>query len=140
MAFSAFQPSGYQQSSYQIVVANAPVVTIPAYNGRPPLERGDYQPTFHELERERRLGKLAALKEQEREAELDLRAQEIRIEELEIKRLRKGLADQQLQAELLALIQEQQEIMRRQSELQAMIDFFIMEDDALVVLLMCNPF
>jgi len=107
----------------------------PAPNGNK-----EYRPTSHELRHIERLNKIEQLKLKERVVKQDFKAKEIQIEDLELQRLKEGLADKELQAQLLQLLLEQQQIKLMQMQLEREIRFLILEDDALLILLLSSPF
>lgn len=115
---SVFNPTVYN-------TGGTPPAVIISPNGN---RRQEYQPTYYELQNQR------AIERQFEEAELDLKANEIKIEELEFKRLR-DLADQAMQLELLQLMAQQQELMLLIEELQQQ-KLRVMRDDDEFVLLM----
>jgi len=90
----------------------------------------EYRPTYHEL-RERR-----EIERKFEEAQLNLKATEIKIEEVEFRRLR-DLADQALQMELLGLIGQQQQLERLLEQLQQQKLRALNDDDDFIALLMC---
>lgn len=105
-------------------------------NGR----KQEYTPTSHELTRIERLNKIEQLKLKSNVVTEDLKAQEIRIEELELKRLREGLADKKLQAELLRLMAQRYEMALMQLELMRLIEEMLLEEEALLVILLSSTF
>ncbi len=105
------------------------VCEISAPNGNRPRE---YQPTYHELRERRRI------EEKFEEAELALKSTEIKIEQLEFRRLR-DLADSAMQFELLGLIAQQQELSRLLHELQQQKLRALQDDDDFMMLLMSLP-
>ena len=89
-----------------------------------------YQPTSYELRARREL------EDKLNNAELDVKAAQIKIENLEFKRLR-DLADEAMQLELLMLLKEEQ---RLQKILDSIIQkklAVLRDDDDFAVLLMC---
>lgn len=133
--FSAFQ-WGFQ-AGFQVVYP--PIANI-AYNGNStkPI-RQEYQPTSYELQHIERLNAIEAAKLKSKVVGEDLRAKEREIEELELRRLQEGLADQLLQLQLLQLLQEQQQMIVMQLELERVIREIMEEDEALFVILMTMP-
>lgn len=90
----------------------------------------EYQPTYHEL-RERR-----EIERKFEEAQLDLKAKQIRIEDLEFKRLH-DLSDQAMQMELLQLLAQQYELQQLLEQLQQQKLRALNEDDEFVFLMTC---
>lgn len=131
--FCGFQPSGFQNNAYEII-------TIFGNSSPAPNGNKEYVPSYYELQRIERLNKIEHTKARKQIAENDLRAKEWQIEELELKRLREGLADQRLQAELLELFLERQQILLAQAELERLILEMMEEDEAIVVILLTLPF
>ena len=124
MAFqgNAFQGSGFQIGRFGGV---PPIVEItPNGNGR-----REYQPTYHELRNQREIERRFE------EAQLSLKSTEIKIEQLEFKRL-SDLADRAMQLELLQLVAQQHEWVQlieqlQQQRLRALAD----DEDVLAVLM-----
>jgi len=126
--FSAYWGQAYWNQGYQV-----------ARNGGEPVQplnpnggRREYQPTYHELREQR------AIERRLEEAELNLKATQIKVEELEFKRL-SDLADQAMQAELLFLLSQQQELEQILYGLQQQKLRALNEDDELLMLLMALP-
>jgi len=103
----------------------APVVIAP--NGN---RRQEYQPTYYEL-KERR-----DIERKFEEAELNLKANQIKVETLEFKRL-SDLADNAMQLELLQLLAQQQELTQLIERLQQQRLRALQDDDDLIAILMC---
>jgi hypothetical protein len=107
--------SGFLDEAYW-VTGPAPIEVL-APNGN---RRQEYQPTYHELK------ELRDIERKFEEARLDLKSNQIKIEELEFKRLQ-DLADKSMQLELLQLLAQQQELVQlieqlQQQKLRAMND------------------
>lgn len=124
MAFSAFQSNVCQSMGFQIVRRK----TLTPNGNR----KREYQPTYYELQQRR------AIEREFEKAELDLKSNQIKIEDLEFRRLR-DLADESMQKELLLLIIQQNELQQlfnrlHQQKLKALSD-----DDEFLMLLMCLP-
>ncbi len=132
MAFySAFWGQAYWNQSFQIARSGAvppPAVVTLAPNGG----RREYQPTYHELRERHRLER------QFEEAQLDLKSTEIKIEELEFKRL-SDLADRTMQLELLQLLATQHELQQLLDSLQQQKLRALQDDDDFMMLLMAYP-
>jgi len=103
-----------------------PVVVAP--NGN----RQEYQPTYHEM-RERR-----EIERKFEEAKLELKSTEIKIENLEFKRLQ-DLADQAMQLELLQLLALQNDLTLLIEQLQQQKLRALNDDDEVMFLMMCLP-
>lgn len=129
--FSAFQGNAFQSNAWQIVTA----ISVITPNGG--AVRHEYQPTYYELENHRK--KLKAFKDSEREAELELKSVEYKIEDLEFRRLR-DLADKNMQLELIALIKEQHILNQLLQELQIRKQQWRREEDDILILMMSMPF
>jgi hypothetical protein len=91
--------------------------------------RREYQPTYHEL-RERR-----EIERKFEEAQLDLKSTQIKIENLEFKRL-SDLADRAMQMELLQLLATQHQLQQLIDQLQQQKLRALQDDDDFVMLLM----
>lgn len=135
MGFSSFQ-IGFQ-AGFQV---KYPATKIPAYNGNSTKRYREYTPTSHELRNIERLNEIERLKVKKEIADQELKAKEYQIEELELERLKEGLADQQLQFELMQLFAQQRDILLRTLELERLIKELQDEDEAIMVLLLCSPF
>lgn len=101
--------------------------------GTPPAPNGgrrEYQPTYHEL-RERR-----EIERKFEEAQLDLKSTQIKIVDLEFKRLQ-DLSDQSMQIELLQLLAQQHELTQLIEQLQQQKLRALNEDDEFVFLMTC---
>jgi hypothetical protein len=133
MYFGSYQ-GAYFGSYYGQAGVIPPVPDIFAPNGG---ARRDYQPTSYELQNHRR--KLEAFKDSEREAELELKAVEYKIEDLEFRRLH-DLADENMQLQLIALLKEQQILNQLLLEIQARKEQWRRDDDEILILLMSLPF
>ena len=127
MAFySAFWGQAYWNQGYQVARnGEAPPVESLNPNGGRPRE---YQPTYHELREQREIERKFE------EAELNLKATQIKVEELEFKRL-SDLADRAMQMELLQLLAQRHELEQllygvQQQKLRA-----LNEDDELMLLI-----
>lgn len=96
-----------------------------------------YTPSYYEIANHRK--KLEAIRDSEREAEIQLVQLQYKIEELELKRLR-NLADEAMQMELILLLREQFIINEVLKELQARKELWRQQDDDLLILLMSIPF
>ena len=110
-----------------LLLTNCVVDNLLAPNGN---RRQEYQPTYHEL-KERR-----AIERKFEEAELNLKANQIKVEELEFKRL-SDLADNAMQLELLQLLAQQQELTQLIERLQQQRLRALQDDDDFVAILMC---
>lgn len=130
--FSSFQ-FGFQ-AGFQVVYPSA---KIPAYNGNSTKE---YVPYGYEVEYYKRQERLAQLERKEQLAKQDLLAQELKIEQLELDRLRKGLSDKNLQIELLKLLNEQQIINMALLQYQAEIQELLLDQEALLVIMLTMDF
>lgn len=89
----------------------------------------EYKPTYHEL-KERR-----AIEQKFREAQLDLKSTQIKIEELEFKRLR-DLEDRTMQIELLGLLTQQHQLTQLIEQLQQQKLRALSDDEEVLTLLM----
>ena len=126
----AFQSNAFQSSGFQIArFGGVPPIVELAPNGN---GRREYQPTYYELKAQRDFERKIE------NAALDLKATEIKIEELELKRLR-DLADRQMQTELLALLAMQNELQQRIQALEQQRLRLLQDDDDFVALLMSLP-
>lgn len=128
--FSGFQSNAFQSNAWQIVGAVAAITP----NGG--AIRREYQPTYYELENHRK--KIEAVKDSEREAEIELKSVEYKIEDLEFRRLR-DLADETMQSELIALLKEQQILTLILQELQIKQQRWRREEDDILILIMSCP-
>ena len=72
------------------------------------------------------------------DVKLNLKSLQIKIDELEFKRLH-DLADQAMQMELLQLLSQQQELMQLIEQLQQQKLRALSDDDDIIALLMCLP-
>lgn len=97
-------------------------------NGNRPLK--EYQPTYHELRN------LRAIEREFEDAQISLRITDSKIESLEFKRLH-DLADQAMQAELLGLLAQQNELMQLLEKLQKERLRVLRDDEEIVAILMC---
>lgn len=132
--YSAFQ-FGFQ-TGYQVIY---PKESIPAYNGNS-TKRSEYVPRASELQYLERQNQLYKLQQAKKVAEEERRANEYRIEALELQRLRESLADQELQLELLELLKASQLLQEQVAIAEENLRRFMMDEEALVVLLMSMPF
>lgn len=123
---------GFQTFAFQSV-GSAPAPLTP--NGN--RQRRDYTPTYYEIENHRK--KLEELRDSEREAEVQLKSLQYKIDDLELKRLR-NLADEAMQMELIVLLREQFIINEVLKDLQAKKALWRQQDDDLIILLMSLPF
>lgn len=124
--------SGYMfgfQAGFQVVYPNR----LSPNGGRP---KRDYQPTSHELRHIDRLNQISAVKLKKKVADEDFKATEIKIEALELQRLREGLEDRLLQEELMRLMLERQQIMLAIMAYDRMIAQLIDDDEAIFVILL----
>lgn len=131
--FSGFQSNAFQSNAFQIVTA----VKRADPNGN--LLKS-YVPYGYELERYQKAERLQQLQRKEELARQDLISQEIKIEQLEIQRLKKGLADKNLQYELLKLLSEQYVIKAALAQYHAEIEELLLEHEAVMVLMLCMEF
>jgi len=99
-----------------------------------------YVPYGYEVERYKKAERLHQLQRQEELARQDLVAQELKIEQLEIKRLKRGLADKSLQHELLKLLNEQYIINIALANYKAEIEELLLEQEALMVIMLTMEF
>lgn len=121
----------FNSSIFNNAIFNTDGVTpIPVLdpNGNRPI-RQEYQPTYHELRNQREIERKFE------EAQLSLKSTEIKIEQLEFKRL-SDLADRAMQLELLQLLAQQHELVQlieqlQQQRLRALAD----DEDVLAVLM-----
>lgn len=133
MLYSSFQ-YGFQ-IGFQVVYEQT--VTRPNPNGN--LLKG-YIPRSFELQKINQLNKLEALRAKKKVAQQDLRAEQLKIEELELKRLRRGLNDKELQAQLLEMFLKEQQILQAQMALENLIAELQDEEDAIIIILLTMPF
>lgn len=131
MSFSGFQ-FGFA-AGFQVVYSNAVPPLVPN-GGRP------YQPTSHELRTLERLNAIEKAKAQGKLAAEALKAKELQIEDLELRRLREGLSDQKLQAELMQLMMERVQAQMLAMEMQRLLKELLLDDEAILVILLSNPF
>ena len=131
MGFSAFQ-TGYQ-AGFQVIYSHK----RPDPNGN---KLRSYTPYGYELEKYRRAERLEQLRKQEELARQDLYAQELKIDRLEIKRLKRGLADKTLQAELLQLLNQQYIINLALAQYQSEIQELLLDQEALMVIMLTMEF
>lgn len=124
--YSAFQSNAFWNQAYQIARGAAAAIALDPNGNR----NREYQPTYHELKERREIERKLE------EAELNIKANQIRIEELEFKRLR-DLADQAMQLELLQLLAQQNELQMMLDALQQQKLRALNDDDEFVALLMC---
>lgn len=91
--------------------------------------RREYQPYYYELQNRRKLERKLE------EAEISLKILEKKIESVEIKRSR-DLADESMQRELIALLTQQNELIRIINDLQQQKLMVMRDDDDFVAILM----
>ena len=91
----------------------------------------DYQPTYYELQARRNIEK------QIESTKIDIKATNLRIEDVELTRLR-DLADERMQKELIALLMEDQRLQLLLVEQQTRLAMLRDEDDALILLMAFN--
>lgn len=128
--------AGFQSFAFQTIGTGIAVVTAALTpNGGSPYR--DYTPSYYEVENHRK--KIEAFKDSEREAEIQLKAVQYKIEDLELRRLR-NLADETLQLELIALVKEQFIINEILKELQIKKAAMMRDEDDMLILLMSLPF
>lgn len=133
MGYSAFQ-TGFQ-AGFQVIYSSAKKRADP--NGN--LLKS-YVPYGYELEKYKRAERLEQLRKQEELAKQDLYAQELKIEQLELKRLKRGLADKTLQTELLQLLNQQYIINLALAQYHAEIQELLLEQEALMVIMLTMEF
>ena len=128
--------AGFQNFAFQTVGAGIAVVTAALNpNGGSPYR--DYTPSYYEVENHRR--KIEAFRDSEREAEVQLKSINYKLEELELRRL-KDLADETMQLELIALLKEQFIINEILKELQIKKAAMMRDDDDMLIILMSMSF
>ena len=127
--------SGFQSFAFQTVGIGIATIVALTPNGGSPYR--DYTPTHYEIENHKK--KIAQFKESEREAELQLKSVQFKIEDLEFRRLR-NLADESMQIELIALLKEQFIVNEILKELQIKKAAMMRDDDDILVLLMSMSF
>ena len=95
--------------------------------------RQEYQPTHYELRHRK------DIERKFEEAKLDLKATQIKIDNLEFKRLH-DLADQALQIELLQLLAQQHQLMQLINQLQQQKLRALNDDEEILMLLVAGQF
>lgn len=125
--FGAFWGGAFWNQAFQ--VARNRSAASPAPNGN---RRQEYQPTYYELQERREIERKF------KEAQVELKSTQIKIEALEFKRLR-DLADQAMQLELLQLLAQQDKLMRLIERLQQQKLRALQDDDDFIALLMYLP-
>ena len=131
-----FQSNAFQNFAFQTVGAGIAVVTAALNpNGGSPYR--DYTPSYYEVENHRR--KIEAFRDSEREAEVQLKSINYKLEELELRRLR-NLADETMQLELIALLKEQFIINEILKELQIKKAAMMRDEDDMLIILLSMSF
>lgn len=121
----AFQRNAFQKNAFQVGAVFSAQPQLNPNGGA----RREYRPRYHELREQR------AIERRFQEAQLDLKANQIKIEELEFKRL-SDLADKSMQLELLQLLARQQQLNQMIEQLQRQKLKALQDDDDFVALLM----
>jgi hypothetical protein len=125
---------GFQIDAFQYNVADVAIVAPIAPNGNRNVE---YTPYAYEMQHKREME--LRFKEREQEAEAEIINLKYKIDQLELKRLR-DLADRAMQAELLALLNEEQKLLKLLAELREKELMRMNDEDTLIALLMSVPF
>lgn len=133
--FSSFQ-TGFQVG-FQVIYSGAKNI-VPAYNGN--SIRREYQPTSAELHHIERLNNIDRLKAKAELAREALQAKQYQIEELELQRLREGLADENLQNELLMLLIQQKDMQILKLSLARQLQELLDEEEAIMAIMMTMVF
>lgn len=135
--FSGFQ-TGYQ-AGFQVIYPRTAHLDPNGnlLSGSAPKK---YIPRSFELQKFNELNRLEQLRAQKKTVQQDLRAEQLKIEALELRRLKRGLANKELQADLLELFLKEQQILARTLELERLIFEIEQEEEAIMIILLTMPF
>ena len=124
-----FQSNAFQSNAFQSSLSTQ---LIP--NGNNGGRNREYQPYAYELQNNQAIADRQ--REDKLEAENEARAVQYKLDDLEFRRLR-DLADESMQLELLALLQQQQDLQNLLVELELQRLIRQRNEDDLLVILMC---